>query len=330
MKKWPLLVGVFAASCASNASVDQVVSQTFVHKYGFNLTPEEWKERSEEGQVISHLQNGVTITQSFQEGILHGPCTYTFPHSAQIETIQIYDHGTLLKETVHNEQGQPLVQKAYECDQHMMLTKWGEQGVPLSLEEYDGETLVDGKYYTIEHELEAKVEAGYGERIKRDRNGQLLARDTIEEGQLVCRVNYHPNQSIHSISHYRNNQLHGEQTTFTPSGRPLVKLCWNSGELDGQKVLYRNGSKIAEIPYAMGIRSGLECHYDDLGSLTAEIEWKDDQRHGRTRLYAENVLDKEEWFFHDQEVSAERFAQLKVRELLIAEMEDSSPDEIIR
>ncbi len=310
-----LIGSALFTSCQSSNSIDQVVSQTFVHKYGFETSEEEWEARDQDGQVVTMLKNGVKVTRTYENGKLHGPTTSTFPHSSIVEKLLVYDGGTLLKECVNDPAGVPLREEAYEFDNRKIVTMWDDKGVPLSVEEYDDEILMEGKYFTQEHELEAIVEGGYGERIKRDRTGLLISREKIENGIIATRSTYHPNGQIHTISHYHDYQLHGPQMKFTASGRPLMELNWNHGILDGQKIVYRNGSRVAVIPYINGQKHGTELHYDDLGNLTAEIEWRNDKKHGLTKLHSEEATDTE-WFFKGQSVNADKFQNLEMREQL--------------
>ena len=270
MKRIPLFLSgcVLFTSCQTSNSVDQVVSQTFVHKYGFETSAKEWEERASDGQVVSMLKNGVKVTRSYENGQLHGLTSYTFPHSLIVERALVYDQGTLLKEQWNDAAGMPIREELYEFDNRRAATLWDSKGVPLSIEEYDGAILVEAKYFTPEHELEASVVAGMGERVKRDRNGLLISRDAIENGIMAARTTYHPNGEIHTVSHYENDLLHGPQTKYTASGRLLMELNWNQGVLDGLKTVYRNGSKIAVIPYIYGEKHGVERHYDDLGNIT--------------------------------------------------------------
>ena len=321
---------LFLVSCASNFSPEQVVSQKFVHKYGFNLSEKEWDARAREGQVVATLKNGVTVTQTYENGLLHGPTTRTFPKSRTIEKISLYSQGVLLKETIHDTNGVPIREDAYEFDDRVILTLWSDKGIPLSVEEYHGENLINGKYYTPEHELEAQIENGNGYRVKRDRAGFLTERDQMENGMVVERSTYHPNGQTHTVSHYQNYQLHGPQQKFTISGRPLIALEWDRGLLHGTKTVYRNGSKVAEIPYVRGQKYGVELHYDDLGNLIAQIPWRDDKKHGATKLYTEDSCDTE-WFFEGAVVSAKKFELLDLREQMIADLrhsEDSSSLEL--
>ncbi len=317
-----LFIGGLITSCQSNNGLDQIVSQTYVHKYGFDVSEEEWEDRAQEGQVVTMLKNGVKISRSFEGGQLHGSTTYSFPHSSIVEKLLVYDQGMLLKETLNDAAGMPIREEAYEFDNRKIITLWDEKGAPLSIEEYDEELLADGKYFTSEHELEAQVEAGCGERIKRDRTGLLIERDTIVNGLIAARTTYHPTGQIHTVSHYKDYQLHGEQLKYTASGKPLMMLNWNQGVLDGLKVVYRNGSKVAEIPYINGQKHGMEIHYDDLGNLTAEIQWRNDKKHGTSKFYTEESSETE-WFFKGQTVNADKFQTLENRDRIVADFSEN-------
>lgn len=310
---------LLSVGCQNSTNLEQIVSQQYVHKYGFSLTEQDWEQRPQDGQVVTVLKNGIKIARTYENGQLHGLTTYTFPNSDVVEKSLLYDRDTLLKETLCDRSGMPMREEVYEFDERTIITLWNEQGAPLSIEEYDGELLVEGKYYTLEHELEAKVENGSGERVKRDRGGLLISRDLMQNGMIAERTTYHPNGQVHTVSHYHDYQLHGEQVKYSAEGRPLMKLRWDHGVLDGMKVAYRNGYKVAEIPYVKGQKQGLEYHYDDLGNLTAEIQWRDDKKHGCSKFYSDEGFVENEWFFNGQAVSASKFEIMENREQMIAE-----------
>jgi antitoxin component YwqK of YwqJK toxin-antitoxin module len=318
-----LTAALIFSACQTSNSIDQVVSQTFVHKYGFEVAEKDWEERAQDGQVVSTLKTGVKVCNSYENGKLHGLTTYSFPHSPVIEKQQLFDEGILLKEQLNDAAGMPIREEVYEFDNRAIITLWDDKGTPLSIEEYDDEILIEGKYYTPDHELEATVLRGNGERIKRDRTGLLISRDEMREGQMFCRTTFHPNGNVHTVSHYENYQLHGQQTKFTSSGKPLMELNWDHGVLDGLKIIYRNGQKIAMIPYMQGQKHGTELHYDDLGFLTAEIEWRHDKKHGPTLLHTEDSTDTE-WFFKGQSVNAERYKLLETRDQIASEFRDQA------
>lgn len=316
---WIGCAGLLLTSCGNDSTPDQIVSESFVHKYGFDLSKEEWENRPQDGKVVSVLKNGVKVSRSYENGQLHGPTTYTFPHSSIIEKAMVYDQGTLLKETVNDISGMPIQEEVYEFDNRTIVTLWDDKGTPLSIEEYENEALIEGKYYNPDHELEARVEAGFGEKIKRDRAGLLVSRDLIENGITSSRTTYHPNGHFHTISHYLNDQLHGKQMKFSASGKPLMELNWKHGILDGTKIVYRNGLKVAEIPYVKGHKEGTELHYDDLGNLTAEIHWRNDKKHGCSQFFSEEGTESE-WFYKGQSVNAQKFEMLENREKWVAEL----------
>jgi antitoxin component YwqK of YwqJK toxin-antitoxin module len=324
----PYIAAFIVSSCQTTIPPDQIMSQKFVHKYGFDVSVDEWDQRSQEGQEIAKLKNGVTITRTFENGNLHGPTTYTFPNSETVEKILIYDQGNLLKQTLQDSKGVPIQEEAYEFDDRVIYTFWNENGVPLSVEEYNVDLLVNGKYFSLEHELEAQVENGNGFRIKRERSGLLISRDQIEDGIMTGRTTYHPNGQIHTVSHYEDYQLHGKQSKFTSSGRPLMTLHWDRGVLDGMKTVYRNGVKTSEIPYVHGQKNGMETHYDDLGNLIAKITWRNDKKHGCSKSYTEEGQDSE-WFFNGFLVTAEKFELLESREQMVADFMQTDSEEIL-
>lgn len=311
-----LLCALGITGC-STSSLPEIVSEKYVHKYGFEVSEEEWESRSQEGEHIALLQNGVEVKKTYEKGKLHGPTTYTYPHSKTVEKLLVYSNGTLLKETSFDLQGMPIREDLYEIDNHVQITLWNEQGVPLSIEEYEEDRLLEAQYFTPEHTLEGSVQDGIGYRYKRERKGELLSKDTIQDGYMIARITFHPSGEIHTVSHYKDYQLHGEQEKFAATGKPLLKLHWNNGVLDGYKITYRNGWKVSEIPFVQGKREGIERHFDDLGNLTAEIEWKNDKKHGMAKFYADDLTETE-WFYKGQTVNAEKFQTLEERDLQFA------------
>lgn len=311
--------GLFLSSCDRESSLDNVVSQKYVHKYGFDVSENEWNERSQDGQVVELLKSGVKITRSYENGQLHGETTHTFPDTPIVEKSMVYDQGTLLKETIYDEKGSPVREEIYEFDDRTIVTLWSEEGVPLSVEEYELDKLIDGQYFTLDHELEGKVENGYGTRYKRTREGALLSKDLIKNGQIKERSTYHPNGELHTVSRYHNSQLHGLQQKFTTLGRPQMELTWNHGVLDGTKTVYRNGIKVAEIPYIGGEKNGTEYHFDDLGNMISETMWKKDKKHGCCKYYTEDSMDSE-WYHEGMVVDAQKFVALENRKEMLAEL----------
>ncbi|PIS01794.1 MAG: hypothetical protein COT84_00260 [Chlamydiae bacterium CG10_big_fil_rev_8_21_14_0_10_35_9] len=305
-------------SCQSDDS-SEVISQTYVHKYGFNLTEKEWNERDQDGQIITVLEDKTVITQSYENGVLHGLSTKTYPNSNIIFTEKLYDQGILLKEIINDEKGIPVKEEAYEFDDRKVITRWYANGAPMSIEEYDSNLLVEGSYFDLSNELESSIEEGTGMRVKRDRQGVLQIHDTLENGIVTVRKTYHPNGQLQSESHFVNNQLHGPQTKYTVTGKPLLEQYFHNGALDGLKKQYRNGKKVLEIPYVMGQKNGVEKHYDLDGTLTAEIPYENNIKHGRSRYQSEDFSDLI-WHFRGKPVTRNEFNDLVTREKMLAEL----------
>jgi antitoxin component YwqK of YwqJK toxin-antitoxin module len=318
-RKFIALLPLVLSGCFWGGSENDVLSTKYIHKYGFDVSETEWQARDRDGQVVTMLKSGEKITQSYENGVLNGVSSYTFPHSSVVQKLLIYNQGALQKEVVNDFDGIPITEDLYESDERRISTSWDEKGSPLSVEEYDAELLVEGKYFTPNHELEGSVEAGFGERYRRDRSGQLISRDLVENGKAVSRTNYHANGQIHSISRYHEGELHGEQRKFTSSGAPLMDLNWNHGTLDGMKIVYRNGHKVSEIPYISGQKHGTELHFGESGLITAQIEWKNDRKHGCSRFINDDSIESE-WFYKGSVVSQEKFETMDNRENMIADL----------
>jgi len=312
------LVVLSLLSCDRSKKDSSVVSQQFIHKYGFNLSEEEWNNRAKNGKVITVLNSGITVTSSYANGILQGDTTYTFPKSNAIAMVDTYRDGVLVKRQINDSQGLPLKEESNELDGQKTVTFWYEDGCPMSVEEYKNGELTYGVYYNTKHEVEAKVEDKCGDRTTHDRKtGQLLSKDKIEKGDLVFRITYHSNGTIASQSSYDKYRLHGEQVKFNELGKPTYKANFDHEVLNGMKTTYQNGNKVWEIPYVHGKKHGIEKTYDEKGKVTSEIKWDNGQKHGSARYFS---LDNTriEWYFHGKEVSAQDYVDLERQEKFLA------------
>jgi uncharacterized lipoprotein NlpE involved in copper resistance len=65
-----------------NSSQKDVVKETYLHKYGVPVAKEDWSRNGKDGQVVQLHSDGITITRTYQKGILDGEITYTFPNSS--------------------------------------------------------------------------------------------------------------------------------------------------------------------------------------------------------------------------------------------------------
>lgn len=291
------------ASCQTGTSDVGYVKQVFLHSYGVAVSKADWNSRGKNGKIISTRRDGVTETKQYDEGILNGETTYTFPHSQIIEKKETYTHGELTATAWNYPSGTP--KKAIEQLKNGKLKKstWYETGTPKSIEKLIGNKILVGQYYTPENDLEGMVQQGTGERPVRDRFGQLVAMETVEEGELRLKTEYHPNGTPKAISEFSEGKVHGTRKTFLPSGEPEAIETWENGVQEGETTAFRNGSKFATIPYAKGLKNGVEKRYAfATGDVVETISWKNGFRHGPR----EHIVEKEKnisWFYHDKPVS---------------------------
>ncbi|MES2199090.1 MAG: hypothetical protein V4489_02860 [Chlamydiota bacterium] len=310
-KVYTLTVALALLSCAcqKDRKDDEVISQSYVHKYGYAVSEKEWQAKNYPGQVISSLRNGVTVTATYEEGLLHGPYTTTYPHSLIVEKYVLYNQNTPVKEISYDISGMPIQESLQLTQNRHSLTAWYSDGVPKSVEEYVQDELIEGLYFTIDHAVEAKVEKGEGFRIIRDNVGILTSKDIIDHGMLSQRDSFYPNGSPESVSFYYQNELHGTRKTFTSTGEPIAVEDWAHGHLHGLATYYKNGTKELEVFYLYGKKHGLETQFLDGESVMHQIAWEHGQKHGPETFFLAEAQ-KVSWNYEGKEVSQNRFEEL--------------------
>jgi antitoxin component YwqK of YwqJK toxin-antitoxin module len=311
-------VGLATFSCQKNDSQNEVISQKYIHKYGYAVSQEEWQEKNYPGQVISSLKNGVTVSATYENGQLHGPCTYTYPNSTTVEKYVLYNEGMPVKEILYGITGMPLQETVQLTQNRNSITFWYQDGVPRSIEEYTQEELIDGQYFTPLNELEAQVKKGKGMRVMRDGSGTLICKDDIEDGFMKKREAFYPSGSPESIAYYQQGKLHGERRSFTPSGEPLAVEEWIQGHLHGKSVYYKNGMKELEITYLFGKKNGWEIHYTDGRTPSHQIAWDNDLKHGPETFFVPDGK-KVIWHYAGKEVSQSQFHEMNRLDEMISQ-----------
>lgn len=294
---------LLVTACNSPRYSDDVVSETYVHRYGVPLeTVEEWSDRGQHGQIISTRKDGVVVARSFDSGVLHGETNYTFPHREAIQKRESYDQGVLTQETWNYSNGVPQRQIDYPSPTNPTTLIWYESGVPQCKESYVNDQLMQAEYYTPSHQLESSVADGHGIRTRRDGYGQLLSVDDIKQGQMRERTTYHANGSPESITPYVNGMSNGQRLTFLPGGEPSAIEEWNHGVQHGNTVIFQNGEKFADVTYQDGKRHGIERRYRHGEVLAEEVSWVQGQQHGPCYSYVGDST-KTTWYVQDKEVN---------------------------
>lgn len=304
MKKAPLLpcliVLASLASCQSGREpCDEVVCET-VHRYGVALDPQDWSERGQNGQVVSMRKDGVTVTRSYEEGVLHGDCTYTFPHRDVIQKREVYNQGALNQEIEHYSNGLPRRQVNHESPQKQTAVVWYESGSPQAREELINGELVQGEYYNANHQVESRVDESNGFRTQRDGSGRLSAVDTIEKGQMVMSTTYHADGTPATVTPYVNGAVEGERRTFLPGGEPATIEQWSGNVQHGNTTVFEQGEKRADVPYVNGTKQGVEKRYRG-EAVAQEVNWVQGEQHGPTTTYIGDTK-QTDWHYRGKNV----------------------------
>lgn len=297
-----LLLILSLSSCRSNMpSCDEVVCET-VHRYGVSLDPGDWSERGQNGQVVSMRKDGVAVTRSYEGGVLHGECMYTFPHREVVEKSEVYKHGAKTEETTHYSSGLPQQQIVYHSPQRQSMITWYEAGSPQAREERVKGAVVKGEYYNENYQVESRVDESNGLRTRRDGQGKLDAVDTIKNGQMVSNTTYHPDGTPAAVSPYVKGVIEGERHTFLPGGEPATIERWTSNVQHGITEVYEHGEKRADVPYVNGTKHGVEKRYWGGGEVFAqEVSWVEGDQHGPTHTYLRDTK-QTDWYFHGRKV----------------------------
>lgn len=286
-----------------------VVEQTYVHKYGVPVPQKEWSSRGQNGQVVSTLKTGVVVTKNYSNGYLDGEATYTFPHSGAIERKEKYEQGHLVSEREYYHSGTPKKEVEYLTPSSTAISMWYENGSPRCREDYHENCLLEADYYTLNNQVESRVDNGEGKKVNRDEFGQLLSTDYYEHGMIALRSIFYPNGAPKEMIPFQHGQVNGRKTTFLPGGEPRTVEEWVKDRQEGITVVFQNGEKIAEVPYFKGMKNGIEERFNDGQFIVEEITWKDGHKHGPCYTYIGEDTHIA-WFFGGREVTKQQYDRL--------------------
>lgn len=276
---------------------DPCIETTYVHKYGIRVDQDYWTASGQNGEVISTLRDGSTETRTYQGGQLHGRRIMTYPFSQQIKYIEDYDNDVCVKRQTFLDCGSPECSTEYTSEGCFTLTYWYNCGTPRCIEKYSNGMLIEAEYYDPQHNRESWVNQGAGERVQRDRFGQFLYLDTIQNGYLCTRTNYHPNGSIKEVVPYDiQGNIYGIKRTYHPDGSPNTIESWDQDRQHGSTAVYQNGEKYADVPYQNGRKHGIERRLKGGEIVVQEISWEDGQMHGPCHSYTDDSV-QTDWYY---------------------------------
>jgi len=310
----PIVATLLLSGCGSEQNNGEVISKRYVHKYGYAVSQSEWESNNYPGQVITTMRNGVTITSTYEDGLLNGPSTHTHPHSQTVQHFYLYEYGDLKKEVIYDALGMPIREKTQLSPHRCSITMWYGDGTPMSTEDYADDELLDGKYFTLNNELESSVERGNGLKTRRDQHGTLLSKNHIEAGYLTKKETFYSNGNLEEVAFYKMNQRNGERKVYTEAGDSLAVEEWVNNQIHGKATYFVNGNKQTEVYFLNGARNGIETQYIDGQTVEKEIAWNNDQRHGPTKFFVADNLAKTEWYYNGKLVGKRRYDELLAME----------------
>lgn len=291
-----LFIFLATVACQRPVEREECFERTYEHAYGLPVKGDQWEECGRNGKVFSSLRNGVSVTQTYADGILDGESTYTYPLSNQIERVETYSKGQLVEQVFYSCSGNPDRSVSYTYPDIRTITEWYEHGNPRAIETFDGPFLVSGQYYSLENLCESKVLNGSGERTNRNDLGDFLGRDVFQDGRLVQQTTYYSNGSPKEICSVMDGVLHGERKKYYPGGEPQSVEQWQNGCQSGLTTIFQNGEKYAEVPYHANMKHGVERRYRDGCFVTHEISWMNDMKHGQCKTYISETVETD-WYY---------------------------------
>ena len=314
------LFSLIFTGCEKSNHDNHVVSQKYIHKYGYAVSKDEFESRAYPGQVITLLKNGVTITSNYEDGTLHGACTHTFPNSQTTESYYFYNKGTLVKQIFYALTGMPLREEVQISPTRYSVTTWYKDGTPRSIEEYASAELLEGQYFTMTNDLEDQVIKGKGTRVQRNDEGLLMCKEQIEEGSVTKKETFYPNGSPESIASYKNSELYGEKKTFTESGEPLSLRAYEHNQLNGISTFFKNGVRSLEVRYVDGAKSGDETHYLDGVTISKVLHWENGKLHGPSKYFVGDGA-RVEYYYDGSPVTPAKWKELDHLDQIIAQID---------
>lgn len=312
MKRISILLScVFLLGACSRSPEEEVVRTAYFHAYGPEINGEEWKERGSCGEVVQTLKNGVEVRREYENGVLHGTSSWTFPYSKIAERIEEYANGVRILSGRNFENGSPEFEEEFEPGDKRIIHSWYKDGAPRLLEECQKGHVLEGKYFTLEGEVEGSVSAGNGLRVERSSLGQLSMKEEVRSGDVMKRETFFPNGQLREVVLFQGNKKHGESKRFAENGQTVAIENWTFGVLDGDQIYFAGGQPIRQITYVLGKREGKELHFrPGTEDVIEEISWHNDERHGIARSYVASKP-MTEWYWKGGKVTE---VQYKARE----------------
>lgn len=293
----------FLSGCAPSRP-SGILSETYIHRYGVELPPEEWDARGQDGQIMAMRKDGVLLRRSYEAGVPQGEWTETYPYREEIAKKSIYNRGTLQKEIFYSPLGVPRKEISYDASGEERLIVWDQQGKPQKQEVYQTGALLAGTYYDHSNTEEGGVKDGKGTQVNRSPEGALESIREIDRGAVVLERSFDAQGTLSALTPYHEGKIEGTRRTFGHGGEPLTVEQWQDGTQQGVSVVFERGEKISELPFIAGRVHGIEKRYRDGTTLVEEVTWVNGQKHGPRKVFFQGSV-QTDWFFEGRPVPNE-------------------------
>lgn len=267
--------------CGCQKSSREVVKTSYYHQYGPEIKVNEWKDQGSTGEKVETLKNGVEVRKNYVDGVLHGPSTWSFPHSAIVERFEEYENGKKVAFGWNFSSGSPEWQDELLPDGKRVVRSWYEDGSPRFVEEFMNDQLLEGQYFTTDGEAESVVLEGNGIKVERTPQGVLVIRERYVDKEPIVKEIFYPNGFVKEVISYRDGKKDGLRKCFDDTGRTLLVESWKEGELHGLTTYFQESVVVRHVHYKHGKKDGLEVIFDPIsGATLEEISWSNDVRQG--------------------------------------------------
>lgn len=121
-------------------------------------------------------------------------------------------------------------------------------------------------------------------------NGTLMAEGRYAGQQKDSVWNYYDDQGkLRSTERWKQGRMHGEMTTYYPTGQVTEKVIFHQGELDGPaERFFADGKPKYRGTYLKGKADGMETHFFPNGKPEIEGRYTDGKRQGNWKYYNED------------------------------------------
>ncbi|ATW20194.1 hypothetical protein BKC00_02595 [Chlamydia trachomatis] len=292
-----------------------LMKETFRNNYGIIVSKQEWNKRGCDGSITRVFKDGTTTLEVYAQGALHGEITRTFPHSTTLAVIETYDQGRLLSKKTFFPNALPAKEEVYHEDGSFSLTRWPDNNNsdtitdPCFVEKTYGGRVLEGHYTSFNGKYSSTILNGEGVRSTFSSDSILLTEESFNDGVMVKKTTFYSTREPETVTHYVNGYPHGVRFTYLPGGIPNTIEEWRYGHQDGLTILFKNGCKIAEVPFVRGAKNGIELRYNEQENIAEEISWQHNILHGVRKIHAAGVC-KSEWYYKGKPVSQIKFERL--------------------